>query len=75
VRHTDGGWTVLVDVPPVCSDDELAIALLERGRLTAHPGWFYDLDDVGTLALSLLPRPEEFAQNCTRLRATIDALG
>ena len=73
VRRCDGGWTVLVDVPRVLDDDALAIALLRRG-LSVHPGWFYDLDSLGTLALSLLPRPDAFADGCRRLSDAIDGL-
>ncbi|MCL2780147.1 MAG: pyridoxal phosphate-dependent aminotransferase [Actinomycetia bacterium] len=75
VRRCAGGWTALVDVPRIRPDDELVVALLERGRLIVHPGWFYDLDDAGTLALSLLPSPAAFARGCELLRDTIDALG
>ena len=75
VRRVEGGCTVLVDVPRVLPDDDLVIALLERSHLAVHPGWFYDLDSPGTLALSLLPDPDAFADGCARLRAAIEALG
>lgn len=74
VRRTDGGWTVLVDVPRWRSDDELALALLREAHLYVHPGWFYDLPTPGVLALSLLPEPVAFAEGCHRLRAAVDAL-
>ncbi|MCL2464606.1 MAG: pyridoxal phosphate-dependent aminotransferase, partial [Micrococcales bacterium] len=75
VRRCDGGWTVLVDVPRWAPDDELALHLLRHAHLSVHPGWFYDLPTPGVLALSLLPRPEAFAEGCRRLRAGVDALG
>ncbi len=74
VRRTDGGWTVLVDVPRWRGDDELALALLREAHLAVHPGWFYDLPAPGALALSLLPEPDAFAEGCRRLRAAVDAL-
>ena len=74
VRRTDGGWTVLVDVPRIMDDDALIIALIERG-LYVHPGWFYDLDSTGTLALSLLPEPNVFTDNCGRLSEALASLG
>jgi aspartate/methionine/tyrosine aminotransferase len=73
VRRCEGGWTFLVDVPRYLADDDLAAALLDAG-LWAHPGWFYDLDSPGALALSLLPDPASFETGCMRLRATVDAL-
>jgi aspartate/methionine/tyrosine aminotransferase len=74
VRRCDGGWTVLVDVPRWRSDDELVVTLLRDAHLAVHPGWFYDLPAAGALALSLLPRPDEFEAGCRRLRAAVDAL-
>ena len=74
VRRTDGGWTVLVDVPRWRGGDELALALLREAHLAVHPGWFYDLPAPGALALSLLPEPDAFAEGCRRLRAAVDAL-
>ena len=70
VRRTQGGWTVLVDVPKVVDDDALARRLLDAG-LAAHPGWFYDVADEGCLALSLLPEPASFADALQRLTQTI----
>ena len=74
VRRADGGWTVLVDVPRLLPDDDLVVALLGQG-LAVHPGWLYDLDSPGTLALSLLPRPDAFAVGCDRLQAALAAPG
>ena len=72
LRRVDGGWTVLVDVPRLLPDDDLVVALMGQG-LSVHPGWFYDLDSSGTLALSLLPRPDAFAAACGRLRTALAA--
>ncbi len=74
VRRCDGGWTVLVDVPQHLPVDDLAVHLLRSAHLAVHPGWFYDLANAHTLALSLLPEPEEFAAGVSRLRAAIDDL-
>jgi aspartate/methionine/tyrosine aminotransferase len=74
VRRCDGGWTVLVDVPQHLPVGDLAVYLLRSAHLAVHPGWFYDLTDANTLALSLLPEPERFADGVHRLRAAIDAL-
>ena len=73
VRRTDGGWTVLVDVPRHRDDDALAEALLRAG-VWAHPGWLYDLGSPGTFALSLLPAPDRFEAGCRALRLAVDAL-
>ncbi len=74
VRRCDGGWTALVEVPRPVDDEALAYALLDRGHVRAFPGYFYDSDETGLLALSLLLDPDVFAAGCGRVRAVIDAL-
>ena len=74
VRRVDAGWTVLVDVPRVFGTNDLAVTLLERAHLSVQPGWLYDLETPGALALSLLPEPAAFADGCRGLRDAIAAL-
>ena len=72
-RHVDGGWTVLVDVPRAV-DGDVAVALLEQAHIAVQPGWLYDLDSPGALALSLLPGPATFTDGCRRLRDAVATL-
>jgi hypothetical protein len=48
-----------------------AIWLMRQAHLAAHPGWFYDLVEPRSLALSLLPEPDRFENYCARLRAAL----
>ncbi|MDR1355393.1 MAG: pyridoxal phosphate-dependent aminotransferase [Propionibacteriaceae bacterium] len=73
VRHTAGGWMVLIDTPPIIDDDALALRILNTAHLAVHPGWFYDLDSPTTLALSLLPESPALRTNCLALKAAIAA--
>jgi aspartate/methionine/tyrosine aminotransferase len=43
-------------------EEALALALVERAGVLAHPGYFFDFEDDGRarLVLSLLPEPERF---------------
>ena len=75
VRTARGGWMALLDAPPVADATALAVRLLREAHLAVHPGWFYDLDDATTLALSLLPEPVAFGANCAALRTAITAFG
>jgi alanine-synthesizing transaminase len=63
------GWSAILRFPAVVSDEELALAALDRGVLV-HPGYFFDLDDGGTfLVVSLLPTPDDFARGLDALFA------
>ncbi len=57
----EGGWYALVRLPVAHSEDEWALALLERFNVLVQPGYFYDLPFTPTLVLSLLPPPDVFA--------------
>jgi aspartate/methionine/tyrosine aminotransferase len=74
VRRCGGGWTAVVDAPRLVPDDGLALALMTHAHLAVHPGWFYDLPDEASLALSLLPEPAVFRDHCTRLRRALQEL-
>ena len=59
------GWYALLRYPAVVSDEDLALAALDRGVLV-HPGYFFDLE--GTfLVVSLLPASDDFARGLDAL--------
>jgi len=62
-----GGWAVLVEVPRVHDEDAWVRLLASHARVLVQPGWFFDLDDGGTLVVSLLAPPERFAPAVDRL--------
>jgi len=55
-----GGWSTVLRVPSVVSEEELCLRLLERRGIAVHPGLFFGFADDGRLVLSLLPQPEVF---------------
>ena len=62
-----GGWYAVLRVPVTRSDEDLAIALLEKKSVLVHPGHFYDFPADGYLVLSLIVREEEFREGTRRL--------
>jgi len=64
----EGGWTAILRVPALQSDEDLAIALLKRG-VHAHPGYFYDFAQPGHIAVSLIVQEQEFAEGTRRILA------
>jgi aspartate/methionine/tyrosine aminotransferase len=63
----EGGWYVVLRVPVTQTDEELAVDLLRRKSVLAHPGHFYDFPSDGYLVLSLITPPAEFAEGVGRL--------
>jgi len=63
----EGGWYVVLRVPVVETDEELAIRLLRHAQVSVHPGHFYDFPTDGHLVLSLITEPEIFAEGISRL--------
>jgi len=56
----DGGWSAIVRVPSIGSEEDLVLDLIARGVLV-HPGYFFDLPRGSYLVVSLLPADNQFA--------------
>ncbi len=65
--QVEGGWYVVLRVPAVESDEDLAIRLLRHAQVSVHPGHFYDFPGEGYLVLSLITEPETFREGIARL--------
>jgi alanine-synthesizing transaminase len=62
-----GGWYATLRVPVTGSDEDLAVALLERAQVVAHPGHFFDFTSDGYLVLSLMTPESVFAEGVRRI--------
>ena len=60
--EVDGGWYVVLRVPAVQSDEDLAIALLTSRSVYVHPGHFYDFPSEGFLVVSLITPEAIFSE-------------
>lgn len=67
-----GGWYAVVRVPQDRTDEEVAIALLERKNVYVHPGHFYDFPSEGHLVVSLIADAAEFAAGIASLLSLFD---
>ena len=56
----DGGWSAIVRVPSIGTEEDLAVALVGKGVLV-HPGYFFDLPHESFLVVSLLPAEDQFS--------------
>ena len=69
--EVEGGWYAVLKVPATQSDEELAIALVEKQSVIAHPGHFFDFDSDGYLILSLITPEGQFAEGIKRILAAV----
>jgi alanine-synthesizing transaminase len=79
VRHSscarlqvEGGWYVVLRVPAIESDEDLAIRLLREASVSVHPGHFYDFPNEGYLVLSLITEPAIFREGMARLLQVVE---
>ncbi len=61
VLPVEGGWSAVLQVPAVRSEDALALELLDQDDVLVHPGYFFDFPREAYLVVSLLPSPAVFA--------------
>jgi aspartate/methionine/tyrosine aminotransferase len=62
----EGGWYVVLRVPALQSDEDLAIKILREAFVSTHPGHFYDFPADGHLIASLITKPEDFREGMRR---------
>lgn len=68
----EGGWYAILRVPVTQSDDDLAVALLDRASVLVHPGHFFNFSQEGFLVLSLIVSETLFREGVERLRSFIE---
>jgi aspartate/methionine/tyrosine aminotransferase len=68
----DAGWYAVLRTPDTRSDEDTAIALLERESVLIHPGHFFDFPGAGYLVASLIAPEEEFREGIGRVLRAID---
>ena len=57
----EGGWYAVIQVPALCSEEQLVIRLLKDEYVYLHPGYFFDFPKGVFLVVSLLPPVDRFS--------------
>jgi aspartate/methionine/tyrosine aminotransferase len=70
----DGGWSAVVRVPAILSEEQLVLRLLEDDAVLLHPGYFFDFDREAYLVCSLLPSPDVFDEGLARLARRLEGM-
>ena len=69
----EGGWYAIVRAPATGTDEDLAVALLERAGVFVHPGHFFNFSREGFLVVSLITPEAQFQSGIARLQKFVDA--
>ena len=65
LSEPDGGWSVVLRLPAILSEEQWVIQLLDDHGVLVHPGYFFDIDTGVRVVISLLPAPDLFASGVT----------
>ena len=68
----EGGWYAILRAPATGTDEDLAVALVERAGVFVHPGHFFNFSRDGFLVVSLITPEIEFREGVKRLRRYLD---
>ena len=71
VLDPEGGWSAVLRVPAVASEESIALHLIEDQGVVVHPGYFFDFHAEAFLVISLLTDPATFDAGVERVCATV----
>lgn len=70
--NAEGGWSAVLQVPTLETEEDLVVSLLSNDGVLVHPGFFFDFSHPSFLVISLLPAPDTFASGVTRILRHFD---
>lgn len=65
--RTEGGWSAVLRVPALRTEDDLVTVLVEEDGVLVHPGYFFDFAHEAFLVASLIVSPDRFDEGISRL--------
>ena len=75
VLTCEGGWSAVLQVPAIRSEESLVLSLLTDDHVLVHPGFFFDLEREAFLVVSLIVEPEIFDRAIAKLLARASHAG
>jgi len=69
VLPVEGGWSAVLQVPAIRSEESLALELLEQDDVLVHPGYFFDFPKEAFVVVSLLVETARFDAAIARVLA------
>ena len=74
VYEPEGGWSAVIRVPAILSEDQWVLRLIDDCGVLVHPGYFFDLDTGVHLVVSLLPAPDVFETGLSAIADRVRSL-
>ncbi|MFN7980466.1 MAG: pyridoxal phosphate-dependent aminotransferase [Vicinamibacterales bacterium] len=65
--RADGGWSAVIRVPRLMTEEELVLNLLNEHGVLVHPGYFFDFAEESYVIVSLLVPEPVFIEGVTRV--------
>jgi alanine-synthesizing transaminase len=72
--HPEAGWSAVLHLPRLRSEEELVLGLLSEQQVLVQPGWFYDFATEPYFIVSLLTEPSVFREGTERLVAYVSKI-
>lgn len=69
VLKVEGGWSAVIQVPQIRSEEALVLELLDKDAVLVHPGYFFDFAREAYVVVSLLVDPPKFDRAIARVLA------
>ena len=67
VLPVEGGWSAVIKVPQLRSEEKLVLDLLDKDDVLVHPGYFFDFAREAFVIVSLLVDPAVFDRAIARV--------
>ena len=71
VLPVEGGWSAVLQVPSVGSEESLILSLLDKDDVLVHPGYFFDFPREAFIVVSLLVEPAVFDKAVARVLSRV----
>jgi alanine-synthesizing transaminase len=66
--HTEGGWSAIVRLPSLLSEEAWVLTMLQEESVIVQPGYFFDMYSEPHIVLSLITPPDVFTQGLSAIR-------
>jgi len=67
VLRVEGGWSAVLQVPALRTEEALVLELLDQDDVLVHPGYFFDFPREAYVVVSLLVEPATFDRAIRRV--------